>query len=621
MNREVYINGQQIDVNNDDNIGYFFTSPIFRDITEILSNKTTTYRLPITENNCKVIGLSNNPDVISDFPYKIHKFEEYREGLPFIKGECTLLQTTDSDIQLSVNWGNKTNMLKLSGLKLRDLDSVDVLQWDSLTQFLPISSNSQKGFIVTDFGRGIDSMMYIHPSVTIKYILDLIEDSTGVDIEYPERFESVFKNKWFPLLSKYANENVWSETYATFDATTRNVYGGTSMKLVATRDIQSFVDGGLIQTHNQSSNLFLPKGKYQLICSGHSLVDTNPNAPLIIKFSAGGFNYTKQFSFERNILTGKYVAYFSINVSFDIDKEGGQISENIGRIWAYLYNSNNTYIEPQTSLQGRINYYPEETKFNYPYPVTPNLPDMGVIDFIKMVMQLYGLYAWYDVKKDNNITLLSIKDIYDNKDKAYNWDSKLIENTTGRYSLTFGYGNYTQRNIFKYSNDNDVDIDADGILKLNSQTVPDEDNVLVELKLSPSINTGATQQTGQAPNDNIYAQINLYDEDGNMNDVTTRILTGGTYRTAESDLCAAYFDDTLKFEDQQGLLKQYYDEFQYILLRPVVADCTVKFDSMDLFLFKEIYPVFIDGVYYMPIDVIVDANGAVKANLIKMPPR
>lgn len=70
--REVYIDEQQIDIENDNAAGYIFTSPIFRDITKILSNRTTTYKVPKTQRNLTIFGLSNNPDVYSIFPYREH---------------------------------------------------------------------------------------------------------------------------------------------------------------------------------------------------------------------------------------------------------------------------------------------------------------------------------------------------------------------------------------------------------------------------------------------------------------------------------------------------------------------------------------------------------------------
>ena len=88
MIREVYIDNKLVDVENNSATGYIFSSPIFRDISYIMSNRTTTYKLPKTSHNLTIFGLSDNPDVVSDFPYMIHDLKEYREGILFIKGEC-----------------------------------------------------------------------------------------------------------------------------------------------------------------------------------------------------------------------------------------------------------------------------------------------------------------------------------------------------------------------------------------------------------------------------------------------------------------------------------------------------------------------------------------------------
>ncbi|MFR9166369.1 MAG: hypothetical protein ACLVKO_09220 [Dysgonomonas sp.] len=56
-----------------------------------------------------------------------------------------------------------------------------------------------------------------------------------------------------------------------------------------------------------------------------------------------------------------------------------------------------------------------------------------------------------------------------------------------------------------------------------------------------------------------------------------------------------------------------------MLNRPVLAECSVYLKDMDLITFREDTPVYIDGVYYMPIEVTVQPNSVAKCKLIKMP--
>lgn len=121
MNREVYIDNQLVDITENSAAGYMFTSPIFRDITKILANRTTTYKIPRTIKNARILGFAGMVDVNTDFPYQVHDLEEWRNGLLFIRGKCTLLKVAKKDFELSVIWGNTVNMLRLKDLKLRDL--------------------------------------------------------------------------------------------------------------------------------------------------------------------------------------------------------------------------------------------------------------------------------------------------------------------------------------------------------------------------------------------------------------------------------------------------------------------------------------------------------------------
>ncbi len=83
---------------------------------------------------------------------------------------------------------------------------------------------------------------------------------------------------------------------------------------------------------------------------------------------------------------------------------------------------------------------------------------------------------------------------------------------------------------------------------------------------------------------------------------------------------SASFDDSLKFGGTNGLLNKYYSGYQAILNRPIVAEFNVKLSDIELHLFKEINPIYIDGSYYMPITVTVQTNGVVNCKAIKMPP-
>lgn len=110
------------------------------------------------------------------------------------------------------------------------------------------------------------------------------------------------------------------------------------------------------------------------------------------------------------------------------------------------------------------------------------------------------------------------------------------------------------------------------------------------------------------------------------NDVGIRILTEGVYNVYDEDgnvieeYKSASFDESLHFGGEKGLLNQHWGGYKNVLFHSVVVECAVRMSDVELHLFRENNPVYIDGVFYMPITVTVQTNGVAMCKLIKMPP-
>lgn len=619
MIREVFIDGNQIDIENDNAAGYIFTSPIFRDITRILANRTTTYKVPKTSRNLTIFGLSDNPDVLTDFPYREHSFSEYRNGLIFISGICTLLKISDNEIELAVIWGNTINLLSLTGLKLRELKSTKYLRWGSDSAFLDNTSNDQFGFIVIDFGRGIDDFQYIHPSITMKGILDLITESTNVKFRYPDRFNEVFTKKWIPLLDKNANAITWQDytVDAVFDGWWSNYTNVHGIKLRAGDNKHDIIQDQKIEWHSDckvfvtffidfyDKNPQMVNGEYMDAAIGIIIPGPTPFYDRVSADADG--HYRHQYTIEYDY------SHTNPNIPLRISPffsyvEGAEAFSKLNDVELYIFTLTTTIKQ-------------EKVQFGDKFPITPNLPDLSVIDYLKTIMQMYGLYTYYDYKLDDStVEFISIDDVYSyKKDFTYDWTDKLVQTTRGKFNLTFTYGDYAQKNNFKYSKDDTVITNANGYLLIDNETIPLEKDI-VDINFSPSDNTTAAVP-GQSETTNTFALIKLYDSEGNTNSIQNRILTETTGYVVNGTTTykSAYYDESLKFSGKKGLLNEYYTAFQHILRRPVIAECYVYLSDLELHNYREAYPVYIDGTYYMPVNVTVQTDSLAVCQLIRMP--
>lgn len=618
MIREVYIDEQQIDIENDNAAGYIFTSPIFRDITKILSNRTTTYKVPKTQRNLTIFGLSNNPDVYSIFPYREHTFEEIRDGLTFIKGICTLLKSGEEDLELSVVWGNTINLLKLKDLKLRDLSSSEYLTWSNDTPFLPDSSTAQKGFIKIDFGHGLSDIQYIHPSVTYDYILKLIEADTGVQFIYDvEKFGDVFTKRWVPLIEKNANQITWGDKY--FVRT--NIIGYNSTGIYS---FSYFTFTGISGNLDLVGSGVLPpanyiKGKADSIVTIQSstflkvpntLVDPASYQLRVIVTDMLTIYADQYFPITMND-DGDYVCTMALDFSFDLTED-----KNI-----YIgaqYRKSTSYVKLDgteilvTSIGHDIYVRYDEVKFGDKFPIVPNLPDLTVVDFLKNIMWQYGLFVFYKADINNSaIQFVSVSDIYDGKYKAYDWTNLIADRKN--MPMTYVYSDYSQKNIIKYKKDDSVKTKADGYFIIDNQTIPKEKE-LFELYFAPSDNITDS-------NANTYAYIPIYDASGNYKSVSYRVLKQKIYNDESTGIAyvAALFDKDMYFMGDNGLIKKYYDTYQFIINQPAVLECYVYLKGLDLYTYNELVPIFIDGTYYMMQEITVNTDGLAKCKLIRMP--
>lgn len=642
MIREVYINNQLIDIEADNVAGYIFTSPIFRDISMIVSNRTTTYKIPKTTNNLAIFGQSENPDVQSLAPYREHSFREDRDGLPFIQGVCRLLKTAEKELELVVYWGNSEKLQVLKDIKLTDLkgnspavEGIDYVIWNDSFNFLSApDQDSTLGFLKIDFGRGVDEKRFIHPCVNVQYILNLIKRSTGITIDYPSRFKEEFRHKWLPLIDKNANGITWASGKYHAQAYPK----GIENLLLANFSYLRLSDSpsplitqerwGTVVNVSKQASVEIGNARLTIKIDDIPVGETYELTLNLAKYLGEGV-------YDKRIVTMKptsegYAADFGLIVN--PLKYDSQSDEKVCLMVAYRVAGSDRWRQldsrfqlVESELPLMIEVRAKELEFGDRYPVIPNLPDLSVLDFLKSLMSMYGLFTYHDFKVDADVVkFVSIDDMYSYKNKddkvnnpegyqALDWTNKLLLVNGNRMKLEYTYGIYAQKNYLKYKNDKDVTINANGFIEVDNQGLEPEKN-LIEIPYSPSYNVMDVQE-------NSYARIPLYDEDDNYSSVGVRILNEGEgYKVGvggEEGLKSALFDDKLKFSN---LIAKHYSKYQAVLKYPVVVECAVYLSDAELHLFREIYPIYIDGVYYMPISVTVQTNGIANCKLIKMPP-
>ena len=593
MIREVIINGVLADSKEDDSVALFFDSPVFSDISKIKSNGTSTYRIPKTQNNLNIIGLMNNPDAKGTFPYNYHSFEEYRNGIPIIqKGVCKLLSITDS-IELQVLWGNMNNFTELLNKNLRELASNrGYLDWDNDIQYMHNGSSSDWGFLFVDFGRGFESKQFVHPSINIKGILDLIELDSGIKFDYSQEFSDIFAEKWIPLLTKNTNSVSWEYYTAVV-----NVYIDNSLRFRNWTDYpQIFVQQYNSDIYTVSSAKIVITGnvyKEAKAASASQPLDFLKLIPRNLETGEFLHEHTQWIPYDNS--TGYYRGEINLELQTDEDFRFS------------LFALDNNPVDPLGGSDSgggvKVVIMHDEVPFNSRFPIAPNLPDISCIDFIKSIMHMFGLFSYYDIDRPDTIIFISIDDIYSLKNVSHNWTDKVVK--MDKISHTFN--DYAQKNFFKYNDSEDLNIDTSGFIEVQNSTLPREKEI-IKIKFAPS-------ERRADEDGNLYAYIPLYDEEGKLQNTEARILGQVVF----DNIKAGLFLDNMKFGTSIGLLSTYYSLYQRTILRPVTVEIESYLSEKDIYDFSEITPIYIHGSYYMPITVSLYNNGLAKSKLLLMP--
>lgn len=620
MIREVLINGQRVDITPDPQLAYCVQSPIFRDVSLITSNRTTTYKIPITGNNSQVFELYDQSDVISAFGSKWHTFEEWRDGMPFIKGRCRVLQSKDGYYELNVIWGNTVNIMGLKDLNLRDLKSDDYIMWDSNAKFLPTAATDDYGFLALNFGRGID-IQYSRPCVKAVKILDYIKQTTNVSFEYPERFNEVFNKMWIPLLDGNADKVTWDKAYTSYTSVSNlvwlnilgaiffdlNVDGGNSSLIGRIRPIFEQPKCSIIINNGKPVRITAPTFFVRLNIDDDRILNCKVRVSLGGK--SDGYNY-QEFAIYKDSLGYSAQCTVDIEADFSSDHIFPQIMLVDGQGTALDVNYMN--MNPD-QIHFKIQVQPKNVVFGDPYPIIANLPDLKVIDFIKAIMNMFGVFTYYKENKPDVIRFVSIDDMYDYKQNAENWTDKLIQRDDGRFVVSRSFGDNAQRNYMKYKNDKEIRQNTDGFIVVDDKTLPEEKTIF-EIPFSASNNNIDN-------NYNLFSNIPLFDSEGNTQSLNPRILMKGQYIDSSGKrFMSAHFPEIFKFNGDNGLINTYYRLYQHVLRKPVCMECNVSFNSFELSQMDETRPIFIDCMYFMVTNWQIQPDGAAICKIIKMPP-
>jgi len=453
MKEELYIKGESVDL-GDSEITLNFKSNLLGDISKITASNSYTITLPRTNKNIRLLDF---PDVAGHESYMMRDYfnaEYYRNGVKLFDAKAVLISCSEDGFDVALTWGMSEKFIQLMNDDRSIQEFADMaLPWNSSTTYDNglVDGHLSHGYIRHNAGIDVDSnrdKIFIHPSVNCMRLLEEIASYYGLTMDWGS-YKQYIELLYLPLISQKANPK-----YNYYFAEIKLEYPGTPNTVV--KYVQTNMTLG-IYNHVMGLTIHLNgSGNYRIESNVKTKNSANPIYLLIDKdnnniySSAFTYDGNYMYSFNKEYLTEEKDLYLHIDFQSQIDE------------------SYNNYIKI-TDIE--LN---EEAQYYTYYPIGSNLPDISVVDFIKQICWLFGLFA---IKSDTGVSFISVNKIIDNKNKAVDWSKKLVPTGWTAKETSYTFGDFAQKNYFRYE-ENENAKSADGYMVVQNKTLDYEKDLL-----------------------------------------------------------------------------------------------------------------------------------------------
>lgn len=597
---ELYINGDKVDVGDTD-ISLNYKSNLLTDISKIVSNNSYTIKLPKTAKNLALIECAHLPSSTTKFPYLKHVGNVLRNGIIIVKDANVVLLSVSEYIETALSWGNVTNFAEIvsSDKKLTDLEygteeGTDWVVWNNKG-----SNSAQFPLINYGFNSG-DSNVWYHPAITVKWILEKIQEESGVTFNFPSDKKTFIDKMIVPLLTRNDSQKIndafpsslqmvgYVIVESTFSYLKLNYIGDSTQQYASV--------GGPYgdRLYTKYPITLKVKGTIEMLVQYNSGMDVNNQyLNLRVSQSDSSGNISSVSTIERK----NYAAYIeapNVRLLFNFDD---LVSIESDEFMHFTIKAIAT--GASSSVLSLTVYDRNEISFGEKFPLVPNLPDIKQIDFIKAVASMVGLFALPD--GENGIKFIPFDNLSANKSKAVDWTNRVImayDSVTPR-NLQYTLDNIAQNNWFRYKEDDNVMGNYDGNIQVDDATIEYERDAIT-LPFSACSTKGGVA----------YIPLYSYNEEGELeyNKTNPRILlldgTKGIFKGLEWTTLIAN-----NYQTYKGLINNAKVVTEYIRLNSI----ELRDLEMDIPVYLAQY-----GCYLAIIEIKTKENDICECKLLKM---
>lgn len=484
------------------------------------------------------------------------------------------------------------------------------------------STTSGTGFIGgRGYTRGGNANPYVHPSVLVSWVLNLIWEQTGIQFKWTGEAADVINTLAIPLINnKSTSLTLDGMLDAVLVARTGN--GALKVKLNSASTLFSNTVGV-----EADELVVVSSAAVYMDVQGHWDWDASGSRPQgsTTMYIDGVPVTTYQYIYQRNYIEMKItprvvtedddVATYIVGDASQSEKGRSNFdtSDNLVNNRFYRLVSGYGKIELQAgdkitfemknargslhdvkfsggTIKGTLDAGDTVPRGGY-FPIAYNLPAIKIVDFVKFLAAITGTFP-LQMDDDNAVQFVPFATIWDNIPNAKDWTRRVVAQSLSNKpkELEFKIGDYAQLNQYKWKEDDTVFGNYDGTLAIDNKTL-DDSKVIITFPF-------AATDGSRVPTYTAITYGVTFGERRGATRFASGTTNGGQYKACKERILQLYkgADDraTLKFElDMDKILKTKYRKLKESLQAAKVIKERVMLADVDLLNFDERVPVYI----------------------------
>lgn len=633
-----------LDTENGMSLSFDFASNILNDVGNITSSRTFTIKLPRTTNNDTILDFATVPEYESSKRYANIPCRIYVNGVDITGTAHLYILASEAGVyECCVVFGLMQNYKAWidAGKKLNELtDDGDYIDWSwkaayiftpeigsphDPTQAIWDSGRMHYGVYDPGFTRDDYTIGYanVHPFVTVDKVLAIVFEQNNLSVNVPEYVQDDMANLAMLLTKTKGNQPQGNPTTDS-NLSSSGLHPYTFRKRINVVDFgwnipmqsgSTWINGSIDDKTSRGKIIYKGDGKKLKIAvniiiedSSSFTYDGSQRCAGYILDSLGLLNYldfkVRTFDGREYAITPTFVSgqdWIIYNGTVEIQCEGANDGDIVAEAWidndtrmtSVLPGSfvdywtlgrnewDSMFSFAQNPVVVNVTYY--SGSHEYPNPkfyLFPNLPDVKQVDFLKFVCNLYGMFAVVNNQNPDQIDLVPISVLEENKANAYDWSGLLdnAERDTPR-KTAFDIG-LAKRNRIAWKEDEKDSFVSEAFIESNGAANEREKDMFI-LPFAATEENTVPQYRLTLNEDGINYDVEANECEYRIMRVTQWYPTGKMTKLSFVNLSAEYIANVT------------YAEWQSYVLNPVVITERVRLRETDLAEIDMTRPVFI----------------------------